>query len=227
MSALHIAGTGSFAAEIAEYAVTCGSPPVALIELLDEARVGGTIHGLPVIALAPPPQPWARAVIGIGGDRLELAERLYALGWAGPRAIVHPTAHVTDSTSIADGAVIGPRAVLGAHGSVGAHTMVARGVLVGHHTRIGEGATLNPGANVAGNCVVGDGAFLGLGAVVVPGVSIGARAVVGAAALVLRDVPAGARVQGAPAVPYPREDAPVATPASRGSADGDGGTPPA
>lgn len=209
-SHLHIAGTGSFAAEIAEFAQAAGHRVVALVELLDDARVGSAIHDLPVVRLGPPSDADARIAIGVGGDRLSLARRLDELGWRGV-ALVHPAAHVSGSATVGDGAVAGPGVVVGARAAVGAHSMLGRGVLVGHHTRIGTGVTLNPGANVAGNCTVGDGAFVGMGAVVVPGVQVGEGAVVGAAALVLQDVPAGERVQGVPAVSYRRVDARDAT----------------
>jgi len=198
---LHIAGTGSFAAEIAEFARDAGHEVAGLVEMIDEQRVGSETHGLPVVALGPPPDGDARIVIGLGGDRAAFASRLGDLGWCG-LSLVHPAAHVARSAAIADGAIVAPGAVVGAHAAVGPHTLVARGALVGHHARIGAAVTVNPGGNIAGNCVIGDGAFIGMAAAVVPGVTVGAGAVVGAAALVLEDVAPGERVQGVPAVPY-------------------------
>lgn len=198
---LYLAGTGSFAAEIAEFARAARLEVEALVELRDPVRVGTLIHGLPVVELAAPPDDAARVAIAIGGDRGLVAERLLSLGWRAA-AVVHPAAHLPDSCSVGDGALVGPGVVVGAEAALGPHALLGRGVLVGHHTRIGAAATLNPGANVAGNCAIGEGAFLGMGATVVPGVSVGAGAVVGAGALVLKDVDAGVRVQGVPAVPY-------------------------
>jgi sugar O-acyltransferase (sialic acid O-acetyltransferase NeuD family) len=202
VSGLHIAGTGSFAAEIAELARDAGHRIVALVELLDQERAGSRVHGLPVIALGPPPPDAdARIVIGMGGHRGEVARRLREVGWRGA-AVIHPAAHVSASVRIGEGAVIGPGAVVGAAGSIGEHTLLSRGALIGHHTQIGAAVAVNPGANIAGNCVVGDRAFIGMGAVVVHGVVVGAGAVVAAAALVLTDVGADERVQGVPAKPY-------------------------
>jgi sugar O-acyltransferase (sialic acid O-acetyltransferase NeuD family) len=201
VSRLHIAGTGSFAAEIAEFAQEAGHEVVALIELLDDERVEGQVHGLPVVAFGPPPDAEARVVIARAGDRGEIARRLAGLGWGGA-AVVHPAAHVSASARIGGGAIIGPGAVVGAEGSIGEHALLSRGALIGHHTCIGTNVAVNPGANIAGNCLVGDGAFIGMGAVVVQGVTVGNGAVVAAAALVLNDVGAGERVQGVPARPY-------------------------
>ena len=201
MSGLHIAGTGSFAAEIAEFAREAGHEVIALVELLDQERVGRRIHGLPVVAVGPPPDADARIVVARGVDRGAVARRLIELGWTGA-AVIHPAAHIAASARIGDGAIVGPGAVVGAEGSIGEHALLSRGALIGHHTRIGAAVAINPGANIAGNCVLEDGAFIGMGAAVVQGVTVGAGAVVGAAALVLRDVADNERVQGIPAKPY-------------------------
>jgi sugar O-acyltransferase (sialic acid O-acetyltransferase NeuD family) len=194
---LYVAGTGSFAADIVEIARDAGETVAGLIELVDPERIGGSVHGLPVVGFEPP-EPSARAVIGAGVARAELSGRLTAGGWR-LASVVHPAAHVPPSAEVGAGAVVGPGAVLGAYAAVGESAIVARGALVGHHTRVGEYATLNPGANVAGNSRVEEGAFLGLGCVVADHIRVGRDAVVAAGAVVVRDVPPGARVQGVPA----------------------------
>jgi len=192
---LHVAGTGSFALEVVEYARADGYHVVGLLELLDAARVGNRVHGLPVLA---PELSLGLAAIGLGGDRLELWARLAEHGWRSAR-VVHPAAHVSPSADVADGAVVGPAAVIGAAAQIGPHALVGRGALVGHHARIGAGTVLNPGANVGGNTRIGDGALLGMSATVVNGVEVGAGAVVAAGAVVVRPVEPRTRVQGVPA----------------------------
>ena len=68
VKSLHIAGTGSFAAEIAGWVAEAGIEVGGLIELQDRARVGSNVHGLPVVALDGPP-PEGTAILGLGGDR--------------------------------------------------------------------------------------------------------------------------------------------------------------
>ena len=68
-----MAGTGSFALEVVEYARASGHDVVALVELVEQSRVGSEIHGLPVLGLEGGP---GVAVIGLGGDRLTLRSRL-------------------------------------------------------------------------------------------------------------------------------------------------------
>jgi UDP-3-O-[3-hydroxymyristoyl] glucosamine N-acyltransferase len=197
---LHIAGTGSFAAEIAGWVGDAGVEVAGLIELEDPGRVGSVFHGLPVVPLDPPP-PDGRAILGLGGDRRDLWAPLAAAGWS-PGGVIHPTAHIAATAEVVPSATVGPLAVVGAESAVGEHAILSRGALVGHHVRIGDFATLNPGVNVGGNSEIGAGAFLGMGSVVVNGTVVGAGATVAAGAVAIRDVAAEVRVQGIPAAPY-------------------------
>ena len=199
---LYIAGTGSFAAEIADWAVEAAVEVEGLIALQRARQVGSVVHGIQVVDLEAPP-PEGEAVLGLGGDRQANWQLLADAGWSAG-GVVHPTAQIARSARVAPSATIGPRSVVGAEAEIGEHAIVSRGVLVGHHVQVGRFATLNPGANVGGNSEIGAGAFLGMGCVVVNGLSVGTGATVAAGAVTIRDVPAEARVQGVPALPYSR-----------------------
>jgi sugar O-acyltransferase (sialic acid O-acetyltransferase NeuD family) len=192
-----VAGTGSFALEVAEWAQASGLRVAGLIELMDSDRVGTERHGLPVIAVAPRP-PAGRAVIGAGGDRRAHWAAVAEHGWE-PVAVVHPRAWLSPSVRIGAGVVVGPNATLGAATQIGDHVLVNRGALIGHHVRLEAGAVVNPGANIAGHARIGRGATIGLGGVVADHVDVGVGAVVAAGAVVVRPVAAGQRVQGVPA----------------------------
>lgn len=197
---LYLAGTGSFAVEVGEWAQDAGHRVLGLIELLDPARIGATVAGRPVLAPESPPAG-ARAVIAIGGARAEHWSRLEECGW-GAGTLVHPRAVVSASAGLAAGCIVAPGAVVGAETVIGGHTLVSRGSLVGHHVRVGAFVSLLPGANVAGQVELCDGATVGMGAVIVNGTRIGSGATVAAGAVVLGDVPDRSRVQGVPAVEY-------------------------
>lgn len=195
---IYIAGTGSFALEVVEYAQAAGRRVTGLVELIDPARVGSEIHGLPVVAVDGRPQPGRDVVVGSGGDRLGYWAVLAEHGWE-PGIVVHPKAHISPSAVVGKGSVVGPGVIVGAASELGPHVLVGRGALLGHHVRIGAGATLNPGANIAGNSMIGDRAVIGMGAVVSNGIEVGPGAVVAAGAVVVRPVEAETRVQGIPA----------------------------
>ncbi|MDQ6835762.1 MAG: hypothetical protein M3016_06190 [Actinomycetota bacterium] len=199
---VYVAGTGTFAAEIADWAGAAGIEVKGLIEMIDESRIGTTAHDLPVLGLA---GPWngATALLGIGGWRRPLWERLRSAGWLADD-LVHPTASIASSARMRRGATVGPRAVIGAASTLGEQTIVSRGALVGHHVEIGAFVTLTPGANIGGNSVLRSDVFIGMGATVLNGVTVGERALVAAGAVVRTDVEPDQRVQGVPARPYER-----------------------
>ena len=200
---LYIAGSGSFAAEIAEWAADSGVEIAGLIESRDPRRVGSMIHGFPVVALEPP-SPGAAAILALGGDRHDNWRPFADAGWTAG-GVIHPTAHVAHSARVSPSATIGPLAVVGAGAEIGDQAILSRGSLVGHHARIGEFVSLNPGVNVGANSEVAAAAYLGMGCVIVSGISIGTGSTVAAGAVTVRDVPAEARVQGVPARPFSRE----------------------
>jgi UDP-perosamine 4-acetyltransferase len=197
---LYVAGTGSFAAEVADWAVTAGWRIAGLVELIDPERVGTERHGFPVVAIEHPP---ARAVIGAGGDRVAYWAALAEHGWE-PASVVHPLAFVSPRAELGK-SVVGPGTVVGADTRIGDQVLLGRGALIGHHVEVATAAVINPGANIAGHARIGAGATIGMGAVVVDHVEVGEGAVVAAGAVVVRPVAAGQRVQGVPARPWTAE----------------------
>jgi UDP-perosamine 4-acetyltransferase len=194
---LFVAGTGSFAAEVADWALAAGHRVAGLVELMDPDRVGTERHGLPVVAIERPPAG-ARVVIGAGGDRAAYWAALAEHGWAPAATVVHPHASVSSRAELGS-CVVGPAVVVGAASRIGDHALLGRGALVGHHVEVAPAAVINPGANIAGHARIGAGATIGMGAVVVDHVEVGDGAVVAAGAVVVRPVAAGQRVQGVPA----------------------------
>lgn len=194
---IFIAGTGSFAAEIADWAHAAGYRVAGLVELIDDSRIGTTWHGFDVSGPEVVPAG-GRIVLGFGGNRREGWERLETCGWP-PCPVVHPRAALAADVLVEEGATVGPLAVVGAASVIGGNALVSRGVLVGHHVDVGAFSVLNPGVNIGGNTTIREDVFVGIGATVVNGCSIGAGAVVAAGAVVVHDVDPGTRVQGVPA----------------------------
>ncbi len=197
-SSIYVAGTGSFALEVIEFAAAAGFEVAGLVEPIDSSRIGGSAHGLNVIAPGSPPSPSARFVVGVSANRRSIAAELESAGWSAV-TVVHPSAVISSSAEIGKGVVIGPLVVIGAASAIGDHSLIGRGALVGHHTKLGQGTVLYPGANLAGRVTCGEAVMVGMGAAVADGLRIGDRAVIAAGAVVVRDVESGWRVQGVPA----------------------------
>jgi acetyltransferase EpsM len=198
-SELYVLGAGWFSVEVAGWAEESGWSVAGLVELMDPARVGGSIDGYPIVdAAALPPGAAAVAAGGRSVDRRDAWAVAERHGFV-PATIVHPTAHVSRSASVEPGAIVAPLAVVSAHTTVGEHCLLSRGTLVGHHTTLESFVRLLPGANVAGHVRLGAGVTVGMSAAIVDDVEVGAGAVVAAGAVVLRDVPSETRVQGVPA----------------------------
>src|SRR3954469_7196878 len=106
VAGVYVAGTGSFALEVIEYARASGQEVTGLVELLDATRIGSTVHGLEVVG--PDAEP-GTAVVGMGGERLELWSLLAGHGWRAG-TVVHPAAHVSASASLHAGCLRGPNA---------------------------------------------------------------------------------------------------------------------
>jgi UDP-perosamine 4-acetyltransferase len=196
---LFIVGAGWFAIEVAGWAEDAGWAVAGLVELLDPARVGSRHGGYDVVDAATLPRGApAIAAGGRDGARREawaLAQRQGCVA----ATVVHPTAHVAASASMAPGVIVAPAAVIGSGTNAAEHALVSRGTLVGHHVTIGPFVRLLPGANLAGHVQLGADVTVGMAAAIVDHVSVGDAAVVAAGAVVLRDVPPRTRVQGVPA----------------------------
>jgi UDP-perosamine 4-acetyltransferase len=142
----------------------------------------------------------AAAVVTLGSNRgrLRLGDHLGRLGFTLP-TIVHPSALIAPSASLAHGIVIMARAVVGTETSIGPLAIVNTGAVVDHDNDIGDAVHIAPGCAVAGSVTIGARTLVGVGSSVRPGIRIGRDAVIGAGAAVVRDVPDEAVVGGAPA----------------------------
>lgn len=140
------------------------------------------------------------AVLGFGAARGRAAvlAAIESAGMALP-ALVHPSAHVSASASLAAGCQLMTRVVVGSGARVGRGVLINSGAIVEHDVQLGDAAVIDPGAVVTGRAVVGSGTEVGSGAVVLPDVRIGEGATVGAGAVVTRDVAPWTTVVGVPA----------------------------
>lgn len=116
--------------------------------------------------------------------------------WA---TLVSPRAFVDPKATLEPGCVVQHGACVMTGCRIGAHTYLNLNVTVGHGTVMEGTSTVNPGANVSGNCHIGDGVLIGTGAQVLETLRVGSCATVGAGAVVTKDVPDAATAVGVPA----------------------------
>ncbi|MBX3228123.1 MAG: acetyltransferase [Labilithrix sp.] len=148
----------------------------------------------------------AAVVLGIGLTIGRPAtSRLRALGCyrdATLAAVIHPSAVVSPTATIAPGAVILARAVVNSGARIGAHAIVNTGAIVEHDVAVGVHVHLGPGVVIGGGAEIGDHAQVALGACVRDHVRVGREAVVAMGTVVVRDVADGERVAGVPGRPF-------------------------
>jgi acetyltransferase EpsM len=203
MAPLVVLGATEFSVEIADVIADTGEFEIAaFVENDVRERAGGELEGVPVLWIDEAAELAAThsAVCALGTTRRSrFTEQAAALGFRFA-TVIHPTAHVSRTSTLGVGTVIGAGAVVAAHTTIGRHVIVNRGALVGHHTVIGDHVSLQSGSNVAGLCRIGDATYVGMGAVILNTLSIGSNSVVAAGAVVTRDVPDNVQVVGVPAV---------------------------
>jgi sugar O-acyltransferase (sialic acid O-acetyltransferase NeuD family) len=202
MQSLLILGSTIFPEEVADLAEDCGTFAVAgFVENLDRERCRETLLGKPIHWVDDLDKIGAGHALlcGIGTTkRYRYVEQVRPFGL--PFAtLIHPTAHVSRTSTVGEGGILGVNSVVASHTVLGRHVIVNRGASIGHHTRIGDYVTISPGAMVAGRCEVGDGSYIAMGAIVIDSIRIGRNSVIGAGAVVTRDVPDNVQVLGMPA----------------------------
>ena len=133
------------------------------------------------------------------GDSKLRRRWLDALGDRAAPAIIHKTAVVSPSASLAQGSFVGPRAVVNAGAVVGRGVIVNTAAIVEHDCVLEAFCHVAPGAAMGGAAVAGEQSTIGLNASVLPGVRIGASATLGAGAVAVTDLPDGATGVGIPA----------------------------
>lgn len=144
--------------------------------------------------------------LAIGGNNTRRLWCLHQLQRDVAPPLVHPSAIVSPSASLAAGTVVFAGAIINADARIGAAVIVNTGAIVEHDCSIADGVHLAPRSTLAGEVDVGVCAWIGAGATVLQQRSVGRDAVVGAGAVVIRDVADGSTVAGVPAYPldHPR-----------------------
>lgn len=202
-AALVVYGGGGHGKSLIELVRLLGS--YRLAGMVDDGlSAGGEVLGVPVLGggdiLAELYGGGVRqainAVGGIGNlaARIRVFERLAQAGFACP-AVIHPTAFVEASASLAPGVQVFPHAYLGSSVRAGLGVIVNTGAIVSHDVILGDFTNISPGAMLAGAVSVGERTLIGMGVTVNLDVKVGAGARIGNGATIKADVPPGGVVR--------------------------------
>ena len=197
-----ILGTGPYAEEIADFASDIPGVTIAgFVENQDASKVGPRLANLPVYWIddvAKLAKTHAAVCSFATPKRTNVIAQIASLGI--PFAtLVHPSAHLSATSTLAEGVIVCPGVVVASNSRIGWHVRINRAANIGHHTTIGDYATVQPGVNVAGLCDIGERVVIGIGATILDRIRVGAGSVVAAGAVVVKDVPEGVQVVGVPA----------------------------
>ncbi|WP_367210753.1 acetyltransferase [Sphingobacterium sp. R2] len=112
--------------------------------------------------------------------------------------LVHPSANMSNRSSLGDGTVVMAGATINVDVSVGQHCIVNTNACIDHDCVIEDFVHLSPNVALAGNVRVGEGTHIGIGACVIQGITIGKWVKIGAGAVIIKDIPDGCTVVGNP-----------------------------
>lgn len=196
-NALLIYGAGGHGKSLIELIRATNLFPIAGI-IDDTKPIGNSILNVPVIGrkdhLAALYQKGFRlainAVGGIGdiSTRIKVFDTLHSVGFSCP-TVIHPTAFIEESASLAEGVQIFPHAYIGSDAKVGYGVIVNTGAIVSHDCVLGDYVNLSPGAILAGEVTVGSRTLIGMGVTINLRVQIGEHCRIGNGATIKQDVP--------------------------------------
>ena len=113
--------------------------------------------------------------------------------------LIHPSAVVADSVSIAEGTVIMAGAVVNPDAVIGKGCIINTCSSVDHDCCIGDFVHVSVGAHIAGTVNIGDRTWIGIGAAVSNNLNICADCMIGAGAVVVKNIEDKGTYIGVPA----------------------------
>ena len=120
-------------------------------------------------------------------SRWELAKRMREAGYSFI-TVVHPSATIADSVSLAEGVQVMAGCILQPEVSVGQDSIINTGVILDHDCMIGENCHIAPGVTMSGGVHVDNETHVGTAAIILQNISIGSNTIIAAGSVIYHDV---------------------------------------
>jgi sugar O-acyltransferase (sialic acid O-acetyltransferase NeuD family) len=196
-----VIGTGGHANSILDLIQSCGGA----VEYFVGSQNEMTQHrGIPTVDFfeISSSSPKLKFVFGIGDYKIRnrvLKEMNLSKHVIKFPPLIHPTAYVSKSATIANGTVVFANSYVGPNSRIGKFCILNTGASVEHDCMIGNQNFLAPGSILAGKVKIGDNCFLGMGSLISDGISIGSDSVIAANSFVNGNIPSNSFAAGTPA----------------------------
>lgn len=180
MKSIYIYGASGHGLVVADMALSCGYDNVIFIDDGDnEYLTFKQIQHNKNIPIA----------LGIGDNktRAKLYERVQKSGFL-IVTLIHPSAIISLSATIAKGTVIMPNVVVNAKAVVGNGVILNTACVVEHECNIEDFVHISPNVALAGNVKVGKLTLVGIGSSVIQGITIGKDVVVGGGSVIIKNI---------------------------------------
>lgn len=138
-------------------------------------------------------------ILGIGHNGIR--KKVYELLLLNNRkieTIIHPSAYISESTTIGRGTFVSCGAKLNTLVKIGENCIINTGAIIEHECVIGNHSHIAPGAVLLGNVKIGNNCFIGANAVVKENTVIEDNVTIGAGSVVLESVTNGQTMVGNP-----------------------------
>ncbi len=199
---LILVAAGGLARETLEAVRAAGTYDVIGLVDDDPARWGELVDGVKILGgldvVHDHPNAAALLCAGKGMARESIAARL-DLDDARYATVVHPSAVVGRTCTVAAGSIVLAGCVLTSSVTLGRHVVTMPNVTLTHDNVVADFATLCAGAVLGGSATVGERAYLGMSVCVREKVTVGPDAIAGMGSVVLCDIPGGEVWVGNPA----------------------------
>ena len=204
MSGLLLIGGGGHCLTVIDSLISKKYSNIGIID--KQEKFGQEVGGIPIIGCDSDLESlrlnYDEAFISMGGiedlwKRKEKAQILENKAYSFA-TVIHPTAIVSKSSSIAHGVFIGPLVVVNAQTKIGEFCILNSNCVVEHQCDIGSFTHIAPGAVLCGNVSIGKASFIGTGSVIMQGVSIGDNVIIGIGSVIVNDIPDNVVAYGNP-----------------------------